>query len=139
MSCLPNAIHFLTDDEKKVAIFVKPKVESVCATDSIESPGSTVLAIREFWLQPNSVVPFHVHGEKEKFYIFHGLGPLVVTIMRNGAICEYRMRDQDKLVIPPGCPHFLKYFPDTPPTPCKVLVVASSQDAKDISWQDGAD
>lgn len=135
---LPSVLDLLTTGEKKKAHFMKPRVKTLCGDDSFESPAAEVLAVRQFTLKQNDVVPVHMHQEKEKLYYFYGPRTLGVTIIFDNNAEGFIMRPGNVLVIPAGCPHYVSYFPRKPAT-CKVLVIVSSQNAKDIAWQDDTD
>ena len=76
---------------------------------------------------------------KEKFYIYLGPFALLVGILRvDGTFHEYRLTEGQMLAIPSGCEHYVKYLPDED-LPCQVIVISSSQDGKDIQWEDAAD
>ena len=129
----------LTDRQRDIACYLKPKVGEqitvLADQPTDESPAARTMAVRLMELVENTVIPAHVHKNKEKIYFFHGIGVLIVGIMdTNGVFKEYRLTDGGMLVIPAGCEHYVEYFPAVEST-CRVIVVSSSQDGTDIEWE----
>lgn len=140
---IPNVIDFLTKEEIGLATFIKPVVGreiTLVHEDDCDGtlPVASVLAVRRLRLRDGNVIPFHVHLNKEKLYIFEGFGASRVTVIINGTRHDYEMKSGKQLIIPAGSPHCLSYFPLLAVT-CNILVVSSSRDGGDILWEDGVE
>lgn len=139
MDTLPRVVDHLLKFERQKAIFTKPVPEILFGEDSSASPKVNTMAVRQLTLKKYCVTPIHVHEKKEKIYEFKGPGNLVVGIFIDDLLQYFTLKKDGLLVVPAGCPHFIKYFPYRGQDECKVLVITSSQDGNDIRWEDGAD
>ncbi len=149
---LPTVKDFLSEEERARAVFLKPAIGKelaiVYGLGRYYFREATDIAVRLMTLQPDSVVPFHMHpgkGDKlkDKLYFFLGASQFKVVIqsesqMTNQVFTMDSVDSRNKLVIPAGHPHCLIYFPRHQRVQCTVLVVASSPNA-DIIWEDDAE
>lgn len=132
---LPTITDHLTISNLKSFRFIKPsigqEVHPLHQHDSAGSPASTILSIRTITLPLETIIPFHRH-KKEKYYKFLCGDSLEVLMWRGDRIEKYAMTNGRDLVVPPNTPHAVI---NTNIDPCKILVVASSQDDDDIEWE----
>ncbi|MFA6189939.1 MAG: cupin domain-containing protein [Candidatus Staskawiczbacteria bacterium] len=144
---IPNVLDFLTKAERDRAIFVRPTLgKELEAVDGIGHnffPQCLFLSAKLMTLQKGTVIPFHAHANKEKFYLLLDGNNLQVTMATNEKgrheIRTVELMRGDVLFIPTVCPHCVRYCPQHYPDPCKVLVIASSQNSDDIYWEDGVE
>lgn len=134
MKSLPSVLSHLTLEEAKKAIFLKPvlgkEILPLC-----DGPKSTIMVARLLILEPNKVVPVHIHEKKEKIYICLGPGSVRVVIWVDNTPFEHKLHSDETIVIPPNTPHYIANLGFVPEH-SRVIVVSSSQDARDIYWEE---
>ena len=122
-----NLAHFM---------FIKPskgkELEPLLTTSSRTSPRTRILSAVMMALPPETIIPFHYH-QKEKLYEMREAGLLDVVMVINGEPQKFTLEKTGSLLtIPPQTPHALicKSI-----DPCKIFVVASSQETEDCMWE----
>lgn len=135
---LLSVVGYLGRNQRRRAIFIKPALGKELKKPNMGCDPN-VMAVRIMTLPNHTVIPFHMHEGKEKIYRYLGNGTLVVTVINCG-IKEFRLkRPGQMLVVPAGCPHFLRYFSRKYEPCCRVVVISSSQNGNDIMWEDATD
>lgn len=118
--------------------FVQPSIGNgvvpLYQTDSKSSPRPRLAAIRILTLYPCTIVPVHIHRNKEKIYMVRGLSThLQIVIWDEGVPTTYIAQHQhDCITVPAGCPHALIY---SSTHASEFSVFTTSQDPDDIEWE----
>jgi len=89
-------------------------------------------------LRANTIIPFHMHRQKEKVYHHEGGGTVEVIMRFGNSFRSFTLNGpKQTLPIPAGCPHAVICRETLPPEQkCDILVISSSQNPSDIVWED---
>jgi hypothetical protein len=143
---LPSIAPYITATEMMGVRFVKPQLgthlKTLLESETPISPGTTVTGVRRLSLNKGDVIPFHVHFNREKIYLFENEESVRVYIARDGAVRVYRLeRNQQMFVIPPRCPHALHCVRTTRAgLKCSIIIVINDvTDPTDIAWEPATD
>lgn len=134
---LPTITDHLKGINLGIFKFFRPSTTSgglqpVHQKDSATSPASEILSGTTMTLPPETIVPFHVHNGKEKWYRFLSGSSVEVLMWRNERMEKYILTRGSQLVIPKNIPHAVIH---SCIDPCSILVISSSRDAEDIEWE----
>jgi hypothetical protein len=136
---LPSIVKYL--ESRKIMLedirFCKPDAQSglteLFTQDTDASPKATVFHVRRLEVPQGVVIPFHLHGQREKYYTCRRQSFTEIIIVENGEFRRYPLQEVfDRVFVPPETPHALIHHHVTP---CHIEVVTNSR-VSDTIWED---